>query len=659
MALTFGRRRHMRPLQLFLVYWLLSAVGVFLVNFLSFRGTSDVGELLVACLLGPVLLSLFLVTRDVGIGGGEISFILFLLALVAAFKLIGPGGRAARESFMGFYRARSLSVRVLLAVGVLYLSCTALTVLSFASSGALGLFSFALSGLVSVTLLLFGLFKLLASLNPARHLHEQSRAHARAQGRVEEDELLATLRLPPPAHVGGLDLEPGIPLAYVEGEPVGLPPDADVGHPAVIAPTRSGKSFHLTDTLLRWTGPAVVIDPKGEQWERTAGFRSTNYGPVYRMRPHGIDLAAIYDLTTYTGAKGLHELLLQPWREGDKRHFLDKSVALFRAASDCSLATGEHPLRILARWSQVGLVAALKEAYKHSPVHAGNFADGKQPDDIQNYALNAWGSFTNRFAPFSDEMDAVAASTISPDWAQRNATIYICFPLQDAQALGPLAAAVVTGLMRQLQASRPAHRTLFAIDEMPTVGLPKLSASLATVGGLGVTMLLYAQSLPQIEDTYGPKDAMSILSNCTSQVYYPPNDPQTARHVSEAMGNRLEVAESLSADNWGFRQGTSYSTRYHPYIEPAEVSAMPPGAVAIFAGRLRHFGVDSRTVMAHLLAQLPPPPAITVPTLPPASVERPPKLRVLSQPEPSAPKVRDRQPQDEQSERPLAQEPYW
>ena len=50
----------------------------------------------------------------------------------------------------------------------------------------------------------------------------------------------------------------------------------------------------------------------------------------------------------------------------------------------------------------------------------------------------------------------------------------------------------------------PGAPVLFAIDEMPTVGLPNLPGYLATVGGSGITMLLYAQALPQIEDVYGP-----------------------------------------------------------------------------------------------------------------------------------------------------------
>jgi type IV secretory pathway TraG/TraD family ATPase VirD4 len=72
------------------------------------------------------------------------------------------------------------------------------------------------------------------------------------------------------------------------GRPIGIPWTADAGHIAVVGPTRSGKGLHLTDTLIRWPGPVVCIDPKGEQWQRTASFRQRAYGPVFRIPPLSI-----------------------------------------------------------------------------------------------------------------------------------------------------------------------------------------------------------------------------------------------------------------------------------------------------------------------------------------------------------------------------------
>jgi type IV secretory pathway TraG/TraD family ATPase VirD4 len=109
----------------------------------------------------------------------------------------------------------------------------------------------------------------------------------------------------------------------------------------------------------------------------------------------------------------------------------------------------------------------------------------------------------------------------------------------------PLAAALLAGLVRQLLANPPGKRVLFAIDEMPTVGLPNLTGYLATVGGVGLTMVLYAQALSQIEDVYGHEAALSILSNCTSQLFFPPREPHTAELISRSFGSRLTLEVTL------------------------------------------------------------------------------------------------------------------
>jgi type IV secretory pathway TraG/TraD family ATPase VirD4 len=185
-----------------------------------------------------------------------------------------------------------------------------------------------------------------------------------------------------------------------------------------------------------------------------------------------------------------------------------------------------------------------------------------------------------------------------------NASIYLTYPLQSQNAVGPLAAALVAGLVRQLLANPPGKRVLFAIDEMPTVGLPNLTSYLATVGGAGITLVLYAQAVPQIEDVYGHEAALSILSNCTSQLFFPPREPHTAELISRAFGSKLELTEQMTMES------TSYGSRYRPQLEPAEVMSLPEGSLIVFSRGLRHIAQDSREVVRGWLPRLPPAPEV-------------------------------------------------
>jgi Type IV secretory system Conjugative DNA transfer len=450
-------------------------------------------------------------------------------------------------------------------------------------------------------------------LHPVAETYRQAAEHARTQGRYQDVEVRQQLALPTTrASAGGVDVGVGgIPLGYIKGQPIGLPWTADTGHVSVVGPTRSGKGLHLTDTLLRWPGPAVCVDPKGEQWQRTAGFRQAAFGPVFRIPPQGLDLGQLYDLHQDLDLRELHETLLRPWQDGHDRIFADKALALFNAAVQCAATTGEHPLQTLGRWAQASPVTALEEAHNLAPAPVLVFTDGVEPARVsQNrFALSSWGNFSTRYSPFSAHLPTITASTVPFDWAARNATVYLTYPLQAQSAVGPLAAALVAGLVRRLLASPPDRRVLFAIDEMPTVGLPNLTSYLATVGGAGITLVLYAQALPQIEDVYGHEAALSILSNCTSQLFFPPRESHTAELVSRALGSRLEPTVNASMGG-----EATYGSRYRPELEPAQVMSLPEGRAVMFSRGLRHIVDDSRVETKRLLPLLPSPPTVEQPT---------------------------------------------
>lgn len=57
----------------------------------------------------------------------------------------------------------------------------------------------------------------------------------------------------------------------------------DDGHLLTVAPTRTGKAYTtIIPNLLRYRGSCVVLDPKGELYEKTSRWRAT-LGPVYRI----------------------------------------------------------------------------------------------------------------------------------------------------------------------------------------------------------------------------------------------------------------------------------------------------------------------------------------------------------------------------------------
>lgn len=65
------------------------------------------------------------------------------------------------------------------------------------------------------------------------------------------------------------------------------PTHRELGNIVVIAPPRHGKGLHATAELLTWEHSVIVIDVKGEHYERTAGARAAQFGPTFVLSPDG------------------------------------------------------------------------------------------------------------------------------------------------------------------------------------------------------------------------------------------------------------------------------------------------------------------------------------------------------------------------------------
>jgi hypothetical protein len=304
------------------------------------------------------------------------------------------------------------------------------------------------------------------------------------------------------------------------------------------------------------------------------------------------------------------------------------------------------------------MTPVLTEAARFAPHTVEVFLDADTPDTAagNRFAGGAWGTLTTRLRPvahYAATLSATGPAAVPSDWAQRRATVYVCYPFQDLEAAAPLVAAVVGGLLRRLMAEDKATRAargrvLLLLDEAPAVALPGLAGRLATMGGLGITAAVYCQSVSQLAEVYGPHAAETILSNLTHQAFWAPRDPETARRLAEAFGTELVPTFGFSGgggdtQGWGSapaglsssggqsaQNGWQVGVRERPALDVAAVQALPPGTVAVLTGGKKTLAYDSKTLfggdrVGAFLATLPPPPD-------PASVPRP----TLALPAPAA-----------------------
>ncbi len=455
--------------------------------------------------------------------------------------------------------------------------------------------------------------------------YEQERQH-KAQGRLTDSEAIKTLKM-----------DKGIPLALARidkknTQAIGLDYENSEGHVLVVGNTRSGKGLHLTQTLLQWPGAAVVVDPKAEQYERTAGHRS-RLGPIFRIPGDLVHLAGYYDyLMDADAVSELHYHLLRPWTSKEPI-FANKSKVLFTAAGKYAKQYHLNPIRVLLDAAACDATAVLTALETVAKDDVRRFTDGLPPKRYteNKLATSAYGSFSTALEDYQKHLYTISPTydlrnaAVPEKWASQKGTIYITYSLADLNGVGPVVGAMIAGLMRYQMKKNRHDRMLVAIDELPAVGIANIDNYLSTVGGYGITMLLYAQAFSQLKRVYGENGAQTIITNCTHQVWYPPKDIETARIVSDIYGTELKATRVRNSTRRlgdpGFSQGISLSLQSRPVFEPTAVTSLSEEKVIVQMQKRRLYRfLGERLNPIHLFEKLPLSP-VAVYSKPPAERE--------------------------------------
>lgn len=81
------------------------------------------------------------------------------------------------------------------------------------------------------------------------------------------------------------------------------------------------------------------------------------------------------------------------------------------------------------------------------------------------------------------------------------------------------------------------HRLLMLLDEFPQLGkLETFETAMGVIAGYGIKAFVICQSVMQINKLYGKDNG--IISNCEVQVYYAPNDQETAEQLARMLGKK-------------------------------------------------------------------------------------------------------------------------
>lgn len=419
---------------------------------------------------------------------------------------------------------------------------------------------------------------------------------------------------------------PGQPTPANKRQYVGSKPysvssiQGELGHVTVMAPTRSGKGLLLTSQLLTWKQSAIVLDIKGENWERTSAHRAT-LGPVYVLSPEGKGarfdpIAELLELGSdrETALMQAATILLRPEKEAQPIFPLTALPAL-RAGMRVAYALGEPVLPWVYSLSRLGLQGYVRQVQAHAQ-HAGDWqsvddltqflgrplAEVKegQWDEARWMPAQAWPSLTAALGRVCTE--GVLAMTSGRDFTaadlkRRSGTVYLQWREDVGAGVRDVFSLVALALLKGLGRYADDHRAekaqlqevLFIIDEAGVFEVPELPTLMATLAGRQVWVCPYFQGVNQIKEMYGDQADQTVISNASAVVWYPTGETDAGEYVERYAGKTsVEVSSTSSGTSREFgalvgteTKSTSRSTVDRPLITASEFSQLGEDVVLV------------------------------------------------------------------------------
>lgn len=397
-------------------------------------------------------------------------------------------------------------------------------------------------------------------------------------------------------------------------------------HQIVAGASRSGKGAgHVIPTLLNWHESVFVYDPKAECYDITGAFRSkfshafylnftrrdtAAYNPLDMIRKGDMEIADIQNIVS---------ILHDPAGTKEEPNFFDRAAMTVLTAIIMHTLYASPPAQknlagvrtaIMRGDATIAEMASMAHYYRPDAASDDGFAHdeaGQQiPVQIPEVALigdrllampprlrgdileTALSYLTVWADPIVAEMtsrtDFTPGDLVCSD---HPASLYLQVPPADDDRLKPLTRLILSQFAAQLMIeldrdaeNRPKrHKLLFLIDEFPSLGkLGFFSRNMRVMAGYGIKAMLTVQSFKDIIDAYGPNN--TILDNCHVTVAFASADNETARKISEMIGEPIEhrVSYSTATGDRGIFQGRntrSVAETQRKLLEPGEVRQLP------------------------------------------------------------------------------------
>lgn len=381
-------------------------------------------------------------------------------------------------------------------------------------------------------------------------------------------------------------------------------------HGIVFAGSGGFKTTSVTiPTALKWGGSLIVLDPSNEVAPMVSAHRTNANRDLFVLDPKSPETGfnALDWIGQFGGTKEEDIAAVASWimsdsggTRGVRDDFFRASALQLLTAMIADVCLSGHTEKENQTLRQVRanlsepepqLRQRLQEIYDNSDSdfvkeNVAAFVN-MTPETFSGVYANAvkethWLSYPNYAA-------LVSGKTFSTgDLADGKTDIFINIDLKTLETHAGLARVIIGSFLNAIynRDGSMKGRALFLLDEVARLGYMRILETARDAGRkYGITLIMIYQSIGQMRETYGGRDAASKWFESVSWISFAAiNDPETADYISRRCGmTTVEIDQvSRSFQAKGSSRTRSKQLAARPLIQPHEVLRMRADEQIVF-----------------------------------------------------------------------------
>ncbi|MBD8689519.1 MULTISPECIES: Ti-type conjugative transfer system protein TraG [unclassified Rhizobium] len=381
-------------------------------------------------------------------------------------------------------------------------------------------------------------------------------------------------------------------------------------HGIVFAGSGGFKTTSVTiPTALKWGGTLIVLDPSNEVAPMVSAHRGGAGRDVFVLDPKKPDVGfdALDWVGRFGGTKEEDIASVASWimsdssgTRGVRDDFFRASALQLLTALIADVCLSGHTVNENRTLRQVRMNLSepeptlrkrLQDIYDNSgsdfvKENVAAFVN-MTPETFSGVYANAvkethWLSYPNYAALVSGKKFSTS------DIAAGNTDVFINIDLKTLETHSGLARVIIGSFLNAIynRDGQMEGRALFLLDEVARLGYMRIIETARDAGRkYGITLTMIYQSIGQMRETYGGRDAASKWFESVSWISFAAiNDPETADYISRRCGmTTVEIDQiSLSSQARGSSRTRSKHLAARPLIQPHEVLRMRADEQIVF-----------------------------------------------------------------------------